>query len=545
MTIRLAGIGPPGTGKTFFALSLVEQWIAQGVPTQRIGYLAFTKSAADEAASRVSGGRFDAEDYPYFRTIHSLCYRLMREGGAEGRVMSASDMKKFSKETGLDGEYAIQSNEDLSEAYQSMQMNAKSVWDNCRTAYSLSRISSRTVEDLDRSRVEISQDAICRMGWSDADAYLTFVQKYEAFKVANHLIDFTDMLEYPLRNRCETACRKVIVDEGQDFFPLAFSLISRLFDDSADELWYIGDDDQAIFGFSGASAEEFLAQIGNCRKVILRQTHRFGQGIVDFSERIVGRVKNRIVKDVIGKAGSETIITETGEFEPPEGDSFILHRHVSGCQEIGARLISAGVPFTNERGRSPLSSVGRIKAFKAMNAFADGGKVWFGSAVALVEDLLPSIWVSDDGTQKTRFIVHGAKKRIAEMPGNFEVTLADLVAKKILTEDGAAVVSEKKYEALKHASDLRYYEKVAKNGYELAPGGPTITTIHGSKGREADHVLVFTEASKRCWTDPDNEHRLAYVAVTRSKRAVTVCHQHLLDWTPMAYDYPISEEVGV
>lgn len=543
MTLKLACIGPPGTGKSTFSLALVEQWAQRGVPTQRIGYLAFTKAAALEAAGRVSGGAFDAEDYPWFRTIHSLCFKLMREANIEGRVMTSADMRKFSQESGLEGEYAVQSSEDIAEVYQSLQVDAKSVWDNCRTAYALSRISSRTVDDLDRAKTEISRVAITRMGWGDAEAYLTFVEKYEAFKRANHLMDFTDMLEYPIRNPCGVDCEKVIIDEAQDLAPIHFAIINRLFDGSADELWHVGDDDQAIFGFSGASAEEFLNQIGNCRKVILRQTHRFGQGIVDLSERIVRRVQRRIEKGVIGKAGAETIINEIGTFEPPGDDSFILHRHVAGCREVGARLIDAGVPFTNERGRSPLSSVSRIKAFRAMDAFASGKKVWFGSAAILIEDLLPSIHIDDETKEKTRFIVHGAKKRIAETPGNFEVTLPELVTKKILTEEGAIIIRDRKYELMKHAGDLRYYEKVQKNGHELRGGGPTITTIHGSKGREKDHVVVFTEASRKCWQDPDNEHRLAYVAVTRTKRALTICHEHVLDWTPMSYDYPISEEV--
>jgi len=526
-----------------WGMGLIEQWVKRGIPTQEIGYLAFTKAAAVEATTRVSDGRFNADDYPNFRTIHSLCFRLMREGGVEKRVVMPGDMKKFAKESGLEGEYAIQAGEDLAEAYQSLQIDAKSIWDNCRTAYMLSRISSRSVDDLDRAKTEISREAIRRMGWGDTDAYVTFVQKYEAFKESNGLVDFTDMLEYPLRNRCAVDCRKVIVDEGQDLCALHFKIVERLFDDEAEEVWHIGDDDQAIFGFSGASAEEFLSQIGGCKKVVLRQTHRFGQEIVDFSERIIRRVANRIEKDVIGKPDSPCAVSVSGEFAPTHDDGFILHRHVRGCQQLGARFINAGIPFTNERGRSPLSSANRIKAFEAMNELADGKKIKMGGVVLLVEDLMPSFWVSDDETQKIRLVVHGAKKKLAEASGMTDVTLDDLVSIKIVTKDGAAVVKERKYEVLKHEPDLRYYEKLRKSGYRLAPGGPTITTIHGSKGREKNRVTVFAESGRKCWQDPDNEHRLAYVAATRTKEYLTICHEQTLDWATVPYDYPIEVAV--
>ena len=42
-------LGPPGTGKTTTLLKLVEKHLKQGTPTDKIGYFAFTKRAAQEA----------------------------------------------------------------------------------------------------------------------------------------------------------------------------------------------------------------------------------------------------------------------------------------------------------------------------------------------------------------------------------------------------------------------------------------------------------------------------------------------------------------
>ena len=49
-----------------------------------------------------------------------------------------------------------------------------------------------------------------------------------------------------------------------------------------------------------------------------------------------------------------------------------------------------------------------------------------------------------------------------------------------------------------------------------------LSTIHGSKGGEADNVVLFTDvspaASKAAEQDPDELHRVFYVGVTRTKK---------------------------
>ena len=71
-------VGPPGTGKTTFLLSQTERYLEQGINPSRIGYLAFTKKAATEALNRaISKFELDPDELPYFRTIHSLCYKCL------------------------------------------------------------------------------------------------------------------------------------------------------------------------------------------------------------------------------------------------------------------------------------------------------------------------------------------------------------------------------------------------------------------------------------------------------------------------------------
>ena len=61
----------------------------------------------------------------------------------------------------------------------------------------------------------------------------------------------------------------------------------------------------------------------------------------------------------------------------------------------------------------------------------------------------------------------------------------------------------------------------------------TMSTIHGAKGGEADNVLILPDITKSAVDsndmDPDELHRLFYVAVTRAKETL-----HILE--PRNYD---------
>ena len=70
--------------------------------------------------------------------------------------------------------------------------------------------------------------------------------------------------------------------------------------------------------------------------------------------------------------------------------------------------------------------------------------------------------------------------------------------------------------------DKYYYEALEKTG-DINEDNPRIrlSTIHGSKGAEADNVVLLTDVSYKTWKnlvkDDDDEHRVFYVGITRVK----------------------------
>jgi len=535
--------GIPGGGKTTFGIGLANAWMKTTSPDM-VAYLAFTRAAARTAAYRIRGGEEDFDRFPLFRTVHSLCYRGLLRANPDARVVTTGDLKQFAKETGLDGAYTVYDWEDLSDVYARLENQGRTEWDRALTAYSLSRVVATSAVDLERARHTPAPFALSSVGMLEDAVYEAFVQKYEEFKKRDGLVDFTDMLEWGLLRMPPVMAKYAIIDEAQDLCPIIYSIIDRLFS-GVEERWWIGDDDQALYKFSGATADLFLAQAQRARfQVELRKTRRYGQEVVDFSRQIIRRVSNRHEKDIVGAMGNSGRITLAGQFAPVTGNIFVLHRHVAGCRALGDAYIQAGIPFRNERGKSPLESGNKIKAWTALRMLSSGAKAAVGQLRVLIDEHLPSIQKDD---KRTRLVASGAKKRLGDFDENgHAMSLVDLVQSKILTEEGASVLKQKDYDTLVHAENFEYYDRVVANGYELeAEKVPIITTIHGSKGREAEGVVVMSEMGSRCWEDPDTEHRVAYVAATRTRGDVTICTDDLVDWAATRYDYPVGQKEAV
>ena len=70
---------------------------------------------------------------------------------------------------------------------------------------------------------------------------------------------------------------------------------------------------------------------------------------------------------------------------------------------------------------------------------------------------------------------------------------------------------------------------IRKHGRKALTEPPRVilSTIHGVKGEEADHVCILSAMSAKTaesyLTDPEEERRVFYVGVTRAQRRLTFC----------------------
>jgi len=536
--------GPPGTGKTTADLSVIEREVTTGTPLDRIAYVTFMRSAAADAFDRL-GVDEEGRRFLWFRTLHSTCFRLL--GMSRENVVTPEWLKKFGDHVGLemskgDGERDIEEVADAILFIRSAgsKSHLKSQGSYYRSMYNLSRLMCRTGPGLDAVRLAPHPGALDRLITADYSpgAYTGFVERYELEKERDGKKDFADMLEGILRAPPVASPWEVaVIDEAQDMSPLQFAVCERLF--FACRLTILsGDDDQAVMGFQGSSARDFLSYRDRATIVNLRQTHRFGDAIVNFAQRVADRIGERHPKEILGVPGRDNDIREVYRFDPASvmsGD-MILHRHVAGCNEIARRLVGAGVPFWNERGMNPLARTAEIEAYVAWRNLSEG--------MSLTADQIHSLAtrtpsVLKEGGESIRLVRHGAKKVIGEMapamvipPEKFD----SFFGQRFL--EAAA----KKDPCFLDAPFASYYDLLIRKGFNPAKDRAkvTCTTIHGSKGREAGRVWLCSETYPKAMLGGDDEHRVAYVGATRTKGDLLLVREPLVgDWTDR-YPYPVE-----
>jgi DNA helicase-2/ATP-dependent DNA helicase PcrA len=136
-----------------------------------------------------------------------------------------------------------------------------------------------------------------RQGPVDPDVMAEVYDRYEREKTAAGAIDYEDMLvrmitllERPeVAEEVQARYRFFTVDEFQDVNPAQWALLRGWLGDS-DELCVVGDDDQTIFSFTGASSgylTNFRRHFPNAKVVTLTENYRSTPEILELANRIL------------------------------------------------------------------------------------------------------------------------------------------------------------------------------------------------------------------------------------------------------------------
>ena len=165
-----------------------------------------------------------------------------------------------------------------------------------------------------------------------------FAVKYETLKTEANAVDFEDMIIYAanlletcpdLRQVYRDRYPYVLVDEFQDISPTDFRLISLL----SENLFAVGDDDQAIYGFRGGDSEimQAFTDRRDVAKYEITRNYRSTSTIVEHARALIERNKPRIRKNLraYNPSQQDIKIVET----TPETVETILRRELESSQE--------------------------------------------------------------------------------------------------------------------------------------------------------------------------------------------------------------------
>jgi superfamily I DNA/RNA helicase len=297
----------------------------------------------------------------------------------------------------------------------------------------------------------------------DTVQYVT--DSYKEFKNYYNVIDFNDMLDYDFQPI--EGVKVVFLDESQDLTPLQWDLFYRLFG-KVEKIFIAGDDDQSIYEWSGVDVNKFV-NIEYDKKTVLKQSFRISKSIHQQSSKIVKRISQRFEKEfnprkAKGLVEKVTYIEDLKQrlIENKKEGWFFLVRNNYLSHKIKTILFQIGVPFI-EYGQSSLNK-------KDVQAIVD--------------------WTA----------------------GNYNEALKQYTNKSDFKDTWFKAFN------FMDIDISNYYRDCLRNGFKLTDRPQIeITTIHKSKGREADNVVLMTDCSKNSHRYTDSEHRVYYVAVTRAR----------------------------
>ena len=286
-----AGDGPvlvlagPGSGKTAVLTRRIAWLIREHrVPHHRIMAVTFTNKAAGEMRSRVEALLGEHLRGLQVSTFHSACARFLR---------------REAESAGYRPDYVIYDSDDQVALVKTVVKNLGIDPKKYNPRAILAKISG--------AKNEMILPAAFRSG----DYFGEIVkQVYGAYQAALHeanAMDFDDLLlnmvtllreNDHLRRAYQERFAYVLVDEFQDTNQVQYELV-KLLAAPQNNVFVVGDEDQAIYAFRGADYRNvlrFQESYSGAAVILLEQNYRSTQNILDVARAVIDRNRNRTPK---------------------------------------------------------------------------------------------------------------------------------------------------------------------------------------------------------------------------------------------------------
>lgn len=430
----------------------------------------------------------------------------------------------------------------------------------------------------------------------ESENFCRLFRAYQKEMHSRHRLDFDDMgllcLQLFKQQPEVLACWQekfsyILIDEFQDINPIQFEII-RLLAGKEENLFVVGDDDQAIYSFRGASPEimlNFEKIYPAARKILLETNFRCSGNVVKESLKVIGQNKQRFPKEILARheAGKEVIYqgfeTIFAEYQYLAGQMgklleagikpseiaciFRTNQNMTGLAEY---LVRKKLPFVMKETTGSIFNHYIARDILAyLQFFLEGKKRrdflvmmnkplrYFSRNACLEEEITwkglreyyqtkPYMLEKIDGLQKLekwvgRLDLYGAVSYIRKA-GGYEAYLREYVERKKESWEEAEEILEFLHNSTRGAGSLyqwkqeiQEYEETLKQAKTGEKEGVHLITMHACKGLEYPYVFLpdCNEGKiphKRAVTEEEveEERRMFYVAMTRAIKKLEILY---------------------
>ncbi|AKK08182.1 DNA helicase PcrA [Corynebacterium testudinoris] len=351
-----------GSGKTAVLTRRIAYLMSQrGVSPFEILAITFTNKAAAEMKERVAALVGPVAERMWVSTFHSVCVRILRQ---QAQLVP-----------GLNTNFTIYDSDD---SRRLLSMIAKD------HSLDLKRFTARVLAGaISNLKNELigPEEAIADAEATHNPFEITVAQVYKDYQRrlrSANAVDFDDLIgevvriftEHPaVTDYYRRRFRHVLIDEYQDTNHAQYMLIARLVGDGPDapELCVVGDSDQSIYAFRGATIrniEEFERDYPQARTILLEQNYRSTQTILNAANSVISRNDGRREKKLWTALGNgQEIIGYVADNEHDEArfvageidaivdkgktyaDVAVMYRTNNASRALEDIFIRSGIPY--------------------------------------------------------------------------------------------------------------------------------------------------------------------------------------------------------